>query len=610
MSDLLKEFTAFSERLEHFILSFSAKTNLVNVRVDSKILRWSKKPNLGDFSVAAAVADRLKIKDSKVFSDALLKESLHWPLPIDTCALTEQGALGFKLHRPSIFKKVLNGVVLEGDNYGQFAGKGADVTPVGVGIIISSLARVETGDIASQVDQDLTLGQLRGLLLTEHLSALLKTAGFQVSRLTPATYSSEILDRFGIKPFDTCGTEATASQELKTETQDRLVSKASRCKFRTDKPRSEWQEGMNSDQRSSEDFGAGQADCTFRDGDPKAARLLNRADISLDLHQFILDEKLPLGKSGYDKNLQKVKVVLPDGSPSPILMQCSFIEDSLSQTNPQPSHVIHVASQGSCFQQQQAALAWRLCSTRASAETIHQHHLTHGPVTARKAESKGKEDISAAELLQVREMQTRKASVLKYGEEVQGEGWDQLIRRLAIAGLKFEILGKQCGHMLKVELSNSRNSSTWPDSRDGVFVMYNYARLCTLFSHFEEEVAKGTYPPLPDIASLDFGLLREDQEWGLLFHYILQYPVMLSECVADLLQTRGPHISIHTHRVCGFLVSLCRDLSSYYSHTHVLGEPRPHLVPVMLARLHLLKGVQQILKNGLSLLNIQPLSQM
>ena len=43
-----------------------------------------------------------------------------------------------------------------------------------------------------------------------------------------------------------------------------------------------------------------------------------------------------------------------------------------------------------------------------------------------------------------------------------------------------------------------------------MFVMYNYARLATLFASFDQAVANGTYPPLPPVDSLDFGCLREE----------------------------------------------------------------------------------------------------
>ena len=39
-------------------------------------------------------------------------------------------------------------------------------------------------------------------------------------------------------------------------------------------------------------------------------------------------------------------------------------------------------------------------------------------------------------------------------------------------------------------------------------------------------------------------------------------------------------------------------------------EPRPHLVPTIHARLYLLKAVHQVLRNGLTLLRITPLTQM
>lgn len=41
-----------------------------------------------------------------------------------------------------------------------------------------------------------------------------------------------------------------------------------------------------------------------------------------------------------------------------------------------------------------------------------------------------------------------------------------------------------------------------------------------------------------------------------------------------------------------------------------LQESRPHLVPVMYARIYLLKGIQQVLHNALALLDIAPIKQM
>ncbi|XP_033647403.1 DALR anticodon-binding domain-containing protein 3-like [Asterias rubens] len=616
MGEILKDFTVFTEQLETFILSYGKKTSVAKSGLNSTILRPCNKPNICDFSVAAAMVERLKIKDLNItaFSEELKKESSHWPFPIKSCIITAKGSLSINLHRPSVFKHVLSTVSQLGDQYGKSEASIQDPAkaPPGVSVVNNSLLRAERERRATEENVEVSLNQLRGLLLTEHLSRLIREAGFQVNHLTPTTPAfSKVLTQFGLGSIYKHTADISSEESSRCETQQQLILAANSSKYRIHSE-SGRQDDKGSGQRS-DDVGLGQRSVGNdvkghgRRRDEQEVLDLS-SEVQLDLQQFIAEEKLAHGKSGYDKNLQRVTVVSSNGTPSPVMMQCCTIEQGLSQLQPPPSHLIHVSSQDMGFRQQQVDLAWRLCTGHASLPGINQHHVTHGPVAVCGAGFKG--TISASELLRLRESQTREASILKYGEEVQGEGWESLIHRLTIAGLKFEILGKQHRHMLKLDLSNSHNNSTWPDSRDGVFVMYNYARLCTLFSRFEQEVKKATYPPLPSISTIDFSLLREDQEWGLAFNYVLQYPVMLSECVSDLQNGKGPHLNIQTHRVCSFLASLCRDLSSYYSHTHILGEPRPHLIAVMFARLYLLRSVHQVLKNGFSLLNIEPLSQM
>ena len=66
MGEILKDFTVFTEKLETFVLAYSRKTNPINIEFDSAILRQckhSKSSNAGDFSVAAAMVERLKIKE-------------------------------------------------------------------------------------------------------------------------------------------------------------------------------------------------------------------------------------------------------------------------------------------------------------------------------------------------------------------------------------------------------------------------------------------------------------------------------------------------------------------------------------------------------------------
>ncbi|XP_032239941.2 DALR anticodon-binding domain-containing protein 3 isoform X2 [Nematostella vectensis] len=97
-----------------------------------------------------------------------------------------------------------------------------------------------------------------------------------------------------------------------------------------------------------------------------------------------------------------------------------------------------------------------------------------------------------------------------------------------------------------ITLDISENSQ---DFRQATFLLYNSARLSKLFQKFEDGVTQGLYPSLPSIDQVDFSLLRDE-------------------------------------------------------------EPRPHLFPLMFARLYLIKAIQQVLHNCLALLEIEPLTQM
>lgn len=55
-------------------------------------------------------------------------------------------------------------------------------------------------------------------------------------------------------------------------------------------------------------------------------------------------------------------------------------------------------------------------------------------------------------------------------------------------------------------------------NKGAAFVLYNFARLHTLLTTFDQQVESGFYAPLPDFDDIDFGLLRTE-----VFHYIFSY---------------------------------------------------------------------------------------
>lgn len=55
------------------------------------------------------------------------------------------------------------------------------------------------------------------------------------------------------------------------------------------------------------------------------------------------------------------------------------------------------------------------------------------------------------------------------------------------------------------------------------------------------------------------------EEWEILYVYLMQYPNMIKSCVADVLEGR-----LNTHNLCVFLDSLCSTFSVYYRRVRVL----------------------------------------
>ncbi|XP_021115427.1 DALR anticodon-binding domain-containing protein 3 isoform X2 [Heterocephalus glaber] len=250
--------------------------------------------------------------------------------------------------------------------------------------------------------------------------------------------------------------------------------------------------------------------------------------------------------------------------------------------------VIHVVSCEEEFQQQKLDLLWWKLDDQAP---LRQKHLVCGPVKVAGAPSTL---MTAPEYYELRHAQVCKASALKHGSDLaQDPAWTEISELLTVATIKFEML------------------STAPQSqgtKSGIFVMYNCARLATLFEGYKRNMEQGLYPTFPSVKSLDFSLLHDEGEWLLLFNSVLPFPDLLSQIAGLFCTGPGLHISARTETVCKFLVQLSMDFSSYYNRVHILGEARPHLFGQMFARLQLLRAIREVLHAGLAMLGLPPLS--
>ncbi|KAI1234518.1 hypothetical protein IHE44_0003573 [Lamprotornis superbus] len=292
--------------------------------------------------------------------------------------------------------------------------------------------------------------------------------------------------------------------------------------------------------------------------------------------------------------------------------------------------IVHVVNCEEEFQLQQLDVLWRILDP--GAHTALQKHLICGPVKVTNPSS----PIGADQYFQLRKHQMYEASVIKYGELAQDEAWTEVIDTLTVAAIRFELLST--AHRSQITLDLENNSISTKGTKSGAFVMYNCARLATLFNAFQQAVKQGehqphhpprrpllepqgllwaqqspcfpgTYPPLPPVSELNFSCLREEGEWLLLFNYLLPFPEVLQQAAQLPPSSKGIRITANTETVCKFLIQLSMDFSSYYNRVHILGEPFPHLFDQMFARLQMLGAVRDVFHSALATLHLPPLSQ-
>lgn len=188
----------------------------------------------------------------------------------------------------------------------------------------------------------------------------------------------------------------------------------------------------------------------------------------------------------------------------------------------------------------------------------------------------------------------------KYGLRVKDqERFQKMIASLGRSAAIVDLLESKASS--PIVMKGDKNQS----SKGAAFILYNFARLSVLFRTFEEKQRSGYYPDLPPVETVDFGLLREEDEWQLFWVYVAGFPAMLRQALGD-----GQLARVAPHVVLGFTSGLVICLSKYYRRVRILTENRDHMLPTMFARIHLLKSVYRVLSTLLDLLELEPVTQM
>lgn len=111
--------------------------------------------------------------------------------------------------------------------------------------------------------------------------------------------------------------------------------------------------------------------------------------------------------------------------------------------------------------------------------------------------------------------------------------WTDVFSILSVATIKFEMLstapqsqvsrgglqdrgldssrgGCSCAPIPQLLLALADGSVSTKGTKSGTFVMYNCARLATLFEGYKHSMERGLYPAFPPVSSLDFSLLQDE----------------------------------------------------------------------------------------------------
>nr|XP_028575463.1 DALR anticodon-binding domain-containing protein 3 [Podarcis muralis] len=404
----------------------------------------------------------------------------------------------------------------------------------------------------------LSLSHLRAILVTDHLAGTLRAQGVDV-HLVPSSVDEEI---------------------------HRFLHRL----------RVEWPSGLEASQ-SPEDIQAMKENlrqCSHATFDQTEQ---NAVVCKVHLKGFLEEEQEDL--EGYDPNVdvflvteEKLRHV---AELQRVALQCTVAAPE------KHCCIVHVVSSEEAFQQQKVDLLLRLLAPQVLA--VSQKHLVCGPVKVTRCAS----PMGALQYFQLRNSQMYEASVLKYGDLSQDDTWTETVGVLTSAAIRFEMLSTT--HRNQVLLDVEETSISTKGTKSGAFVMYNCARLATLFETYQRAVEQGLYPAFPQPSELNYASLREEGEWLLLFNSILPFQEILSQVMQVPISSAGLRVTASTEAICKFLIQLSMDFSSYYNRVHILGEPRPHLFGQMFARLQLMRAVREVFCSALATLHLPPLSQ-
>ncbi|XP_058127242.1 DALR anticodon-binding domain-containing protein 3-like [Anopheles ziemanni] len=194
----------------------------------------------------------------------------------------------------------------------------------------------------------------------------------------------------------------------------------------------------------------------------------------------------------------------------------------------------------------------------------------------------------------------------RYGVRIHDSNeLERMVASLGRSAAIVDVLQQKHSSMIDMRVPKHGASHKQNPSKKATFILYNFARLVSIFKKYRLLMEQEGYPRMPPVDEVDFGLLTDREEWNLLFVYVIGFPYALRRTLGD-----GELARIDPHYLLEFTFGLVSCLSKYYCSTRILTDNSPKLLPVMIARLHLLQAIYNILRTLLHLLDLEPIENM
>jgi len=196
------------------------------------------------------------------------------------------------------------------------------------------------------------------------------------------------------------------------------------------------------------------------------------------------------------------------------------------------------------------------------------------------------------------------------GEVLGEELFNKITHEIAAGAMKYALLSCSCHVQINFDIAKVTD---FEDS-SAPFILYNSTRLTSLINKFHGKVLEGEVTPSPPVEEVDFNLMDNDIEWGLLLDHVLNFSTILKLAASVPLPEPPLLPDYGTHKVCDFLNMMVRAMSSYYGPKGVRILPTPDGQcgggAAMYPRIYFCQALKQVIDNGLNLLMIEPLEKM